>query len=331
MTTIADIARIAGVAKSTVSRYLNGGSIGDATKLKIERVIKETGYVPNTFAQSLKAKKTSIIGTVVPRLDSFASARTLIGIDEQLREAGCQMVISNTSQDEEREIESLYSFARQKVAGIILLATKITDQHLEAFKKIDIPIILVGQKHQAVYSIIHQDYEAAKAMGKHVLEKGHSKIAYLGVTPEDISVGVQRRDGFKDAISSVDGCEVRYFETGFGMGDALKKATTIIEDFNPSIIVCATDNIALGVCKAAYVKGLDIPKDLSVTGFGGYEVTEYIHPSLTTVKYEFKQAGKTAAQKMLKLIEGEAIEKITYINFELISRGSVDSFIKHEL
>lgn len=327
MTTIADIARIAGVAKSTVSRYLNGGSIGDATKLKIERVIRETGYVPNTFAQSLKAKKTSIIGTVVPRLDSYASARTLIGIDEKLREVGCQMVIANTSQDEVREIESLYSFARQKVAGIILLATNITDQHLEAFEKIDIPVLLVGQQHDAVYSIIHQDYEAAKAMANHIIEKGHRKIAYLGVTPKDISVGIQRRNGFKDALANVSGCEVKYFETGFGMGEALKQATTIIEDFNPSIIVCATDNIALGACKAGYLKGLDIPKDISVTGFGGYEVTEYIHPSLTTIKYEFKEAGKMAAQQMLKLIEGEQIEKITYSKFELIPRGSVDRLI----
>jgi LacI family transcriptional regulator, sucrose operon repressor len=327
MTTIADIARIAGVAKSTVSRYLNGGSIGDATKIKIERVIRETGYVPNTFAQSLKAKRTGIIGTVVPRLDSYASARTLIGIDEQLRENGCQMVIANTSQDEAREIESLYSFARQKVAGIILLATNITDQHLEAFEKIDIPVLLVGQQHDAVYSIIHQDYEAAKAMGKHILDKGHRKIAYLGVTPKDISVGVQRKNGFKDALANVSGCEVKYFETGFGMGEALQQATAIIEDFNPTIIVCATDNIALGACKAAYLKGLDIPKDLSVTGFGGYEVTEYIHPSLTTVKYEFKKAGKITAQQMLKLIDGEQIEKITYSNFELISRGSVDRLI----
>lgn len=85
MNTIADIAKIAGVGKSTVSCYLNGGSISESTKKKIERVINSTGYVPNTFAQSLKAKKTNIIGTIVPRLDSFTSSQILIGIDEQLR------------------------------------------------------------------------------------------------------------------------------------------------------------------------------------------------------------------------------------------------------
>ena len=95
--TISDIAKLSGVAKSTVSRYLNGGSVSEATKKKIEHVIKETGYIPNTFARSLKAKKPNIIGTIVPRLDSYATSQTLIGIDEQLRKLNYQMLISNTS------------------------------------------------------------------------------------------------------------------------------------------------------------------------------------------------------------------------------------------
>src|SRR5688572_30078934 len=113
--TIGEIAKLAGVAKSTVSRYLNGGSVSVATRLKLERVIKETGYVPNTFARSLKAKKTNIIGTIVPRLNSYAATQTLIGIDEELREQGYQLLISNTSQSLDREIESIYSLENQKI------------------------------------------------------------------------------------------------------------------------------------------------------------------------------------------------------------------------
>ena len=147
MSTIIDIAKLAGVAKSTVSRYLNGGSVGEATKKKIQKAIKETGYSPNPFAQSLKAKKTNIIGTIVPRLDSYASSQTLIGIDEQLKKMNYQMLISNTSQNLEREIESIYSFANQKMAGIILLATEITDQHIQAFESVKVPVLLIGQEH----------------------------------------------------------------------------------------------------------------------------------------------------------------------------------------
>lgn len=323
MITINDIARLAGVAKSTVSRYLNGGPVGDTTKKKIEQVILETGYVPNTFAQSLKAKKTNIIGTIVPRLDSYAAAKTLLGIDEKLRELNCQMLISNTSQLLEREIESIYSFARQKVAGIILLATQVTDEHIEAFRKINIPALLVGQQHPELHSIIHRDFEAAYKMGTYILEKGHRKIAYLGVPEFDVAVGLRRKHGFQKSMVDKN-VQVQYFETSFSMSDAMRAATKIIHDYKPSVIVCATDNIALGALKAAHLSGLKAPTDISVAGFGGYEITEVIHPGLTTVSYDFKQAGVLAALDIIKLIEGEEIDKITYSDFELIERESVD-------
>lgn len=331
MKTIADIARLSGVAKSTVSRYLNGGSVGELTKKKIERVIKETGYIPNTFAQSLKAKKPNIIGTIVPRLDSYATSQTLIGIDEQLRELNYQMLISNTSQDLDREIENIYTMARQKVAGIILLATQITDTHIEAFQQLQIPILLVGQQHQAVYSLIHNDFEAGYDIGKYVIAKGHRKIAYLGVTEQDIAVGVNRKKGFTKAIQEAGDCEVNYYETSFKMAEAIKRVPDIIDKFNPSILVCATDNIALGALKAAHLKGINVPDHLSITGFGGYEVTEIIHPSLTTVQFFYKEAGQVAAQSMVKLINSEELAPIILSKYKIIERESVDNLLSGKL
>ncbi|WP_160725186.1 LacI family DNA-binding transcriptional regulator [Bacillus sp. USDA818B3_A] len=331
MKTIADIARLSGVAKSTVSRYLNGGSVSDLTKKKIERVIKETGYIPNTFAQSLKAKKPNIIGTIVPRLDSYATSQTLIGIDEQLRQLNYQMLISNTSQDLEREIDNIYTMARQKVAGIILLATQITNTHLEAIQQVQIPILLVGQQHNEVYSLIHNDYEAGYDIGKYILAKGHRKIAFLGVPEYDIAVGVKRKEGFRQAIQEGHGCEVKYYETSFKMAEAIDKVPEIIDDFNPTILVCATDNIALGAIKAAHLKGISVPRDLSVTGFGGYEVTEIVHPSLTTVKFFYKEAGQTAAQSMVQLINSEELPSLIYSKYEIIERESVDNINNHKL
>ncbi|WP_034670635.1 LacI family DNA-binding transcriptional regulator [Ectobacillus panaciterrae] len=323
--TISDIAKIAGVAKSTVSRYLNGGSVSDVTKRKIEHAIKETGYIPNTFAQSLKAKKTNIIGTIVPRLDSYAASRTLIGIDEELRGLNYQMLISNANQNLEREIENIYTLASQKIAGLILLATQITDEHLEAFGKINIPVLLVGQQHKDVYSLIHDDYGAAYDMGKYVLKKGHRRIAYLGVTEKDIAVGVKRKEGFKRAVQEADNCEVKYYETEFNIENAIIKAAEVIDEFQPSVLVCATDNIALGALKAAYVKGLHVPEDISITGFGGYEVNEVIHPALTTAKFYYKEAGQAAAQDIVKLVNEEEVAKITISKYEIIERESVDN------
>lgn len=324
MTTIADIARLAGVAKSTVSRYLNGGSVSNATKRKIEEIIKETNYSPNAFAQSLKAKKTNIIGVIVPRMGSFATSRTLDGIDQELRDHHYQMIISNSNQDLEREIENIYTLAKQKVAGIILLAVQITKAHLEAFRTISIPVLLIGQQHEEVHSLIHQDYEAACDIGRYIGEKGHKKIAFLGVTEKDIAVGVKRKEGVKQGLKNSD-CEIRCYQTSFSMSDAIAAATAVMKEFNPSMIVCATDNIALGTLKAAYLNGLRVPEDVSITGFGGYEITGVIHPSLTTVKYYYKEAGQMGAQRIIKLVNGEEVEKLTLSNYELIERESVDN------
>ncbi|MFB5285173.1 LacI family DNA-binding transcriptional regulator [Peribacillus sp. Hz7] len=324
MKNIADIAKLAGVAKSTVSRYLNGGSVSEVTKRKIEDIIAETGYMPNAFAQSLKAKKTNIIGIIVPQLDSYETSQTLIGIDEQLRELNYLMLVSHTNRNLDREIENIYTLAKQKVAGIILLATQITDRHVQAISEIDIPVLLVGQHHDEIHSLVHHDEEAGYAMGKYIIEQGHRRLAFLGVSETDIAVGVKRKEGFKRATRDVNNCEVRYFETKANMREVAANALDIFNDFFPSALICATDEIAIGAVKAAYTKGMHVPANLSVTGFGGYEITAMMHPALTTVQFYFIEAGKKAADHIVQLVNGQDIPMLTYSNFEIIARESVD-------
>ncbi|MER2057925.1 MAG: LacI family DNA-binding transcriptional regulator [Niallia sp.] len=323
MTTIGDIAKLAGVAKSTVSRYLNDGSVSEATKRKIQHIIKETGYMPNAFAQSLKAKKTNIIGTIVPRLDSYASSRTLIGIDEELKTMNYQMLISHSNLDLEREIENIHSLVRQKVAGIILLATEITEHHLAIIKQVGIPVLIVGQQHKEIPSLIHNDYEAAYEVGKYVISQGHKKIAFLGVNEKNVAIGIERKDGFKKSIEDGEGMDVRFFETDRNSSESFSIVSEIMDTFSPSIIVCATDNLAIKTMKAVYSRGVSIPNDLSITGFGGYEMTEMIHPGITTAKFFYKDAGNLAARKMLSLIRGEDTPMKTVSGFEIIYRESV--------
>lgn len=322
---ISDIALLAGVAKSTVSRYLNGGYVSENTRKKIEKVIEETGFQPNAFAQSLKAKKTNFIGVIVQRLDSYATAKTLIGIDEKLKELHYQMLVSNTSQSRDVEIEMIYSLARQKVAGIILLATEITEQHAKAFEETKLPVIVIGQEHPDYHCLIHDDYRSAFEVGQYVIKMGHRKIAFLGVTEQDISVGVKRKNGFKEALKHCSSCDFRYYQTGFGIEDAINVTRKIIDEYHPSVIVCATDNIALGAMKAIFISGRHVPQDISVTGFGGYQVSEVIHPGLSTVQFYYQEAGSVAASNMIKLINGEEIPRLTVSGYCFIERESVDT------
>ncbi|GLY11696.1 LacI family DNA-binding transcriptional regulator [Pseudobacillus badius] len=324
MKTIADIAKLAGVAKSTVSRYLNGGSVSEQMKKRLEAIIEETGYTPNTFAQSLKAKKTNMIGTIVPGLDSYETSQILAGIDNELRKWNSHMLVSNTNQNLARELELIYRLAKQKVAGIILLATEITEAHLQAFEEIAIPVLLVGQQHEEVHSLVHNDEEAGYAIGKYIIEQGHRRLAFLGVSEQNIAIGINRKEGFKRAVREANGCEVHFFETGFTMKEAAEGALAVFEGYFPSALICATDDIAIGAVKAAYQKGMHVPANISVTGFGGYSITEMMNPALTTVKLHFIEAGEKAARHIIKLANGEDIPKLIYSGFEIIARESVD-------
>ncbi|MDN5372027.1 MAG: LacI family transcriptional regulator, sucrose operon repressor [Carnobacterium sp.] len=305
MVTIKDIAHKAGVAKSTVSRYLNGGSVSKKTKAKLDEIVNETGYAPNTFAQSLKAKKTNMIGTIIPRLDSFATNTILASIDEELRNKHYQLIITNTNQNVKREVENIYTLAKQKVDGIILLATVVTPAHRKAIAEVNIPVLLLGQSAEGLNTIVHQEYEAGYKLGSYATELGHKDFLYFTVLEEDQAVGQLRSKGVLDALKKNSDTTIEIVETNFSFSKAYEKAMNVLATTSATYVLCATDNIALAVMKAAHTLGLSIPTDFSLSGFGGYEVTSIVTPTITTVKYPYKQLGTLSVTNLIKLIEGE--------------------------
>jgi LacI family sucrose operon transcriptional repressor len=327
--TIIDIANIAGVGTSTVSRFLNGGYVSDISREKIEKAIKETNYKPNNFAQHLKGKRSNLIGIIVPRLDSFSVSKMLNGIDEILKKHSMHMLIHTSQQALDREIESLYSLATQKVAGIVLLATKITEQHLETLHNIKVPCMLIGQQHPMFPYVIQDDYHAAYTMGQHIISQGHTQIAYFGVSEMDEAVGIYRKQGFMQAMQEHGIESILSVETSFSIDDAEQNALDFLmnnKHSSPSIIACATDNIALGVMKAAGTLGLSIPKQLSITGFGGYDVSQIVQPHLTTIKFDYKDTGIHAATNLIEWIDKRVSSPPCHtMSYELLMKESVDN------
>lgn len=322
MVTINDIAKQAGVAKSTVSRYINGGSVSKKTKEKLDIIVAETGYVPNTFAQSLKAKKTTIIGTIIPRLDSYSANEALISIDEGLREKGFQLLITNTNQNAEREIESIYSLASQKVAGILLFATIITDAHRKAIADVEVPVILLGQQAENLYSIVHDEYDAGFKIGKYATDLGHKDFLYFTVFEADVAVGQLRKKGVLDALDETKDSTVETIETSFTFEKAYQQILEVLPTLKASYIICATDNIALAVLKAAHQLKIKIPNTFSLSGFGGYQITTIVSPTITTVKYAYQKLGQIAVKNLLLLLEGSTIPEKTILKNDLIKNES---------
>lgn len=313
MATIQDIAKKAGVTKSTVSRYLNGGSISVETAQKIEKVIKEENYTPSPFARSLKAKFSSMIGVIVPRVDSAATALTLMGIDEVVEELNYEFIMNNARQDSQREIKAIEAFARNKVAGIILIATEITSNHIKAIKKCPVPVVIVGQEHHEIYSVIHDDYQAGFELVENLAELGYHELTYVGVSKRDHAVGVVRKEGIFSGAKAHQFERIEQLEGDFSTQKALKIGMELFKDDTHSLVIAATDNIAVALMKAAQQCGRKIPEEVAIAGFGGYEIGQFMNPTLTTVQYQFKEAGRVSMKVLEKLIHNIPCEMKTMI------------------
>ena len=321
--TMSDIAKMAGVGKSTVSRYFNGGYVKESTRLKLKKIIEEYNYEPSALAQSLKAKYTKKIGIVVPCLDSITTSRVLMVMDEYLKDYGYTTLIVNTNHNELRELTSIEQLWRMNVDGIILMATNVTMAHQNIAAKIDIPLLFVAQRFKLGVSIINDDYNAGYDVGKYGASHGHKYVCYIGVNRKDEAVGIYRKDGVMDGLKEYGAKKIDFLESDFSLEKAYHIAKEYLQHKQPSLIIGATDNIALGCLKAINELGFKMPEDISLIGFGGYETSLFINPSLTTIRFNNEETGIRAGKTIIDLIEGNHVDDIQLIDYQLIEGESV--------
>ncbi|MFQ6794280.1 MAG: LacI family DNA-binding transcriptional regulator [Thomasclavelia sp.] len=321
--TMGDIAKMAGVGKSTVSRYFNGGYVKEETRKKIKKIIDQCHYEPSTIAQSLKAKYSKVIGIVAPCLDSITTSRVLMMADQYLKDRGYTTLIINTNHDEMRELTSIEQLWRMNVDGIILMATTVTLAHQSIAAKLDIPLLFVAQRYGAGISIINDDYSAGYDVGQYVAKMGHRHICYVGVNGKDEAVGINRKNGVVAGLKDHGVSKIDLLETDFSMEKAHKKAKEYLEKKRPTIFIGATDNIAFGCLKAINELNLKMPDDISLVGFGGYETSLFITPSLVTVRFNNEETGVLAGKTIIDLIEDNPVANVQVVDYQLILGNSV--------
>ena len=314
---------MANVSKSTVSRYLNNGSVSQKTKEKLDKIVQETSYQPNIMAQSLKATRSNMVGVIIPRYDSPSTNQVLKGFDAIAYPKNLQLVITNSNLDLQRTKQNLALLRRQKVGAIILFATEI-DKELESqIKSSNIPVLLVGQELEGNPSFIFQDYEAGKAIGQHAIDLGHRELLFVGVTEADYAVGVLRKKGFYD-VAEANGANVEFIETEFSRSYNYEKALEFLPNINATYIAAATDHIAIGISNASAELKISIPEKLSLSGFGGYSVTQNVFPHITTVTYPFYKMGEIVMEKVIQVLNGEEAEMLTELQVDLNIQGSTN-------
>lgn len=324
--TINDIAQEAGVAKSTVSRYLNDGYVKAETRDKIKSVIDKYQYEPNMAASALKNKNTKTIGIVVPTISSTVASRMIESMEEKLKKEGYTPLIIDTNHDIHREVSAMEYFRSINVEGIILIATNISLMHQRLVHESDIPVLIVAQHFKNGASIIYDDYRAGKEIGEIVGKKGHQSVLYLGVNRIDEAVGVQRRKGVLKGLEENGVPRIHTRETDFSFSKTRKIIHHYLEDHNPSCIIAATDQLALAAYKEISEKGLRVPEDISLVGFGGYEVSQLITPSLFSVRFDNELAGAMAAKTILDMIKKEPVSTTQIIGYNIVPGGSLAEY-----
>ena len=329
--TIVDIAKMAGVGTTTVSRYFNGGNLKKETRERIKEIVDKYNYTPNTFAKALKSTDSKIIGVIVPCLHSYISGNTLKYLDKELKENNYETLIMNTNFDENKQLEYIKKLARMNVDGIILLPTTMSKAYESTIKSIDVPVVMLGQEGEYTYSVEYNDFNAARDLTNYVLASGHKKIAYLGVGEDDIAVGYYRKLGVLRALEKYNLEPENILITNFGMEEGYEIVKENIEKLKEdSCLICATDNLAYGAIKALEEEGLNVGEDYSVAAFGDYTSSALLKSPLTTIKFDLKDAAKQTVEMLLNVIKKEETAMKLLIGYELKTRDSVVDLNKME-
>lgn len=320
--TMDDIANMAGVTKSTVSRYFNGGSVRESTRERIQEIIREYNYEPNTFAR-LKAKESNVIGVVLPTLNSKVPSRVVTSIGRYLREQGYETLIKDSDHSVDLELKNIQRLITLKVDGIILSAITITEAHRKLIQGSPVPVVVLAQDYDGGISIVHDDYGAGKAMGVRVAKARPARVGYMGVSALDVAVGINRKQGVMDGLKEWGIKDVVTAAGDYSYASGIRMAEEMMDQGPVDAIICATDRLAFGAYHVLGERGLRIPEDVSVAGFGGYDESTLLKPDLTTLRFDSYGLGYLGAETILKMIHREPVPKKQIVDYTMIEGHSV--------
>ena len=307
--TIKEIAKIAGVSHSTVSRALSGHpAIAPETVARIEQIAEDLGYVPSAVARGLKTSRSQALGVIVSRIDDPFFSEILQGIEDVSREAGYSLFVAASNREFKREQSIVRAMGERRVDGLIVCSTHFGIEHGQQLQKYDIPIVTVDNQAPGGFqhSIYHDNFYGSCQVTRHLLDIGHKRITYLG-NERSGRTTQERLKGFRHEMSAaqlaVPDEYVFHGPAGRPNGGVVGAQHFLSLPELPTAIVCFNDMMAIGVIRTLQQAGLRVPEDCSVTGFDDITFAAYAHPPLTTFEQPKYQLGYEAAQMMMKKLD----------------------------
>lgn len=332
--TIKDVAKVANVAPSTVSRVIaNSPRISEKTKEKVRKVMKQLGYHPNFIGRSLANQATRAIGLVLPSSTGIVSQNpffpiVLGGLSDGAHSKQYALHMTTGKTDEEIFDGVVSMVQGGRVDGVILLASRVEDPLVSYLLEQNFPFVVIGKPFKHVERITHVDndnFKAAKDVTNYLLNLGHQQIGFIGGNL-NLVVTVERLLGYERALRSAGVPLVNEYiihdeflrEGGRDAVQALLSLKKL-----PTAMLVADDLMALGVLNALDELGISVPEDVSIVSFNNVLIAEMARPQLTSVDINIAELGFEAAKNLIQKIENpkEPTKRII-IPYEIVKRSS---------
>lgn len=309
MPTISDVAKLSGLSKATVSRVINNHSyVSKKNRELVQMAMEELGYAPNPSARRLRGQVTTTIGVIVPKITNPFFAYLVDSIEQTAYANGYQVIIFQSNLDKGKELAFFNLLKSKQVDGIIMTSIENDWSVIEPFTEYG-PIVLCNEYvTYANVPIIRLDQQKGAYIGtKHLIERGHQKIAYCtGALFAKERKDKDRNEGFQQALLEA-GLEVVpkwVFVNRVTIEDGRQVMKQILEMMDrPTAIFTGSDELASGIIIEAKEQGLTIPDDLAVIGFDDQPVAQLLDPKLTTIRQPMDQMGKQATETIINLLE----------------------------
>lgn len=304
-----DIAKMAGVSKSTVSQYLNKRYefMSAETRERIEKVIRETGYQPNALARGLKVKRTQTIGIIIANILHYFSTAVCRGIEDYCNQHGYNVIICNADDDPAKERGYIDMLLAKQVDGIICVTTGENNELLGELAARKYPLVLVDRKAEGIETdgVYSNNEQGAFDAVEHLIRTGHRRIALLSPELQRVSTRKERYAGYVKALQThdipVNETYVKFVREFSALKDILQELLRLPEP--PTALFCSNDLSTMETLRALKEGGIRVPEHIAIVGFDDSPWTDLLEPPLTRVVQRTFEIGALSAEKLLRQIE----------------------------
>lgn len=322
---LSHIAEAAGVSKMTVSRVLRDvDGFSEATRQKVLREVERSGYLPNRIAAAFGPSSAStLVGICVPRLSSHFFGVVLESVDQTLQRFGYQTIIGSHNQNLEDEEQWLKSILAWRPAGVLLSSKRHSATTLNLLSDAGIPIVEFWNLNTSPLnmSVGFNEFDSGYEMARHAILKGYRKAALLGSTNDWDSGRLDRFDGFETSFKEGGGAVVQkeklndvpgFYSGYYGTENLLNRLQDI------DMIYYQDDTMALGGMAWCQRKGIRVPDDIGIAGWGGHEAASILVERLTTTEVPMQKIGMLTAELLISKIRNEPTEDVTAVPARLV-------------